>query len=141
VIETPPATPIPTLTPAATPERTASPRPTPAPVAGGDFAAEVLACRSISGSACNGQLGTLPAGASTFTALVRFTGAVAGDTISVILDGPGGSTAGSPYALGGSGDGYYYSTFSVGGMPNGQYTVSATRNGTQVATTTFRRGG
>ncbi len=140
VIETPPATPIPTLTPAATPERTATPRPTPTPVARGDFEAEVLACRSISGSACNGRLGSLPAGASSFTALVRFTGAVAGDEITVILDGPGGSVAGAPYTLRGGGDGYYYSIFTVGGMPAGEYMVTATRNGTEIATTSFQRG-
>jgi hypothetical protein len=141
VIETPPATPMPTLTPAGTPERTASPRPTPTPVTGGDFAAEVLACRSTSGSACNGRLGRLPAEASEFTALVRFSGAASGDAISVVLDGPGGSVAGAPYTLQGGGDGYYYSIFQVGGMQNGEYTVTATRNGAAVATTSFRRGG
>ena len=141
VIETPPATPMPTLTPAGTPERTATPRPTPTPEARGDFEAEVLACRSISGSSCNGRLGTLPGGASSFTALVRFTGAVSGDAINVLLDGPSGSVAGSPYTLQGGGEGYYYNVFTVSGMPNGEYTVTATRNGNEVATTSFRRGG
>jgi hypothetical protein len=141
VIETPPATPIPTLTPAATRDATPTPEPTPAPVAGGDFEAEVLACRSTSGSECNGRLGTLPADAASFTALVRFSDANAGDAISVILEGPGGSIGGSPYTLQGGGDGYYYSIFNVGGLPTGEYTITATRNGAEVATTSFRRGG
>jgi hypothetical protein len=130
-------TPVPTASPAAT----ATPEPTAQPVARDGFDAEVLACRSISGSACRGELGTLPADAGSFTALVRFTGANAGDAISVNLSGPGGEISGGPYTLQGGGDGYYYSTFTVGGLPSGDYTLTATRNGTEVAGTTFRRGG
>jgi hypothetical protein len=131
--------PVATLTPAPTPAPTN--QPTPEPVVQDGFAAEVLACRSISGSDCNGRLGTLPARDGSFTALVRFTDANAGDAISVVLDGPSGTIAGGPYTLQGGGDGYYYSVFSIGGLPRGDYTVTATRNGTQVATTSFRRGG
>jgi hypothetical protein len=72
---------------------------------------------------------------------VRFTDANAGDAISVNLSGPGGEIAGGPYTLEGGGDGYYYSTFTVGGLPSGDYTLTAMRNGTEVAGTTFRRGG
>jgi hypothetical protein len=136
VTETPPASPIATVTPAAT----ATPAPTPTAVAAGDFEAEVLACRSVNGASCDGELGILPARAATFTALVRFSDAVAGDAINVILSGPAGPIAGGPYTLQGGGDGYYYSTFSVGGMPNGEYTLTATRNGTEVAETSFQRG-
>jgi hypothetical protein len=132
-------TPIATLTPLPTPEPTA--RPTPRPEVQDGFAAEVLACRSISGSDCRGRLGTLPANAGSFTALVLFTDANAGDAISVSLDGPSGTIAGGPYTLQGGGDGYYYSIFTIGGLPGGDYTVTATRNGTEVATTSFRRGG
>jgi hypothetical protein len=135
----PVATPTPIPTPTATPQ--ATPPPTPQPAGPDGFTAEVLACTSISGSECNGQLGTLPGDASSFTALVRFTDANAGDAISVILDGPSGTIAGGPYTLQGGGDGYYYSIFSIGGLPNGEYTLTATRNGTEVATTSFRRGG
>ncbi len=103
------------------------------------FEAEVLACRSISGSSCNGELGTLPSGAGTFTALVRFSDANAGDAIAVTMSGPGGTIAGGPYTLPGGGDGYYYSTFSTGGLPTGEYTLIATRNGSEVAETSFRR--
>lgn len=126
-----------------TPVATASPAPapTPEPVAQDGFEAEVLACRSISGSRCRGELGTLPADAGSFTALVRFTDANAGDAISVNLSGPGGEIAGGPYTLQGGGDGYYYSVFTVGGLPGGDYTLTATRNGTEVGGTTFRRGG
>ena len=140
----PEATPIPTLTPVPTPEPRPEPTPeataTPVPQADG-FTAEVLACSSISGSTCNGQLGTLPAGAGSFTALVRFTDANAGDEMNAILDGPSGTIGGFPYNLQGSGDGHYYSQFQAGGLPAGQYTVTATRNGQPVAVTTFTKGG
>jgi hypothetical protein len=135
------ATPIPTITPSRTPRPTATTEPTAEDTADDGFAAEILACRSISGSSCVGELGTLPGGAATVTALVRFTDASAGDVISVTLSGAGGTIAGGPYTLGGSGTGYYYSTFNVGGLPGGDYSLIATRNGTEVATTEFRRGG
>jgi hypothetical protein len=143
-----PATPIPTVSPVptadATPEPTEEPTDeptaTPAPQADG-FTAEVFACRSISGSNCNDQLGTLPAGAATFTALVRFTDANAGDEMNAILDGPSGTLPGFPYNLQGGGDGYYYSQFQAGGLPAGDYTLTATRNGQPVAVTAFTKAG
>lgn len=130
---TPTATAAPTPTPAATP--------TPATADQPGFSAEILACQSISGDACNGQLGTLPAGAGSFTALVRFTDASAGDTFNAVLNGPPGTIPGGPYTLQGGGDGYYYSTFTAGNLPPGDYTLTAVRNGQDVATTTFTRGG
>ena len=141
--DTPAATPSPTAEPTDTPEPTpeATREPTQPPAQGDGFTAEVLACRSISGSSCNGQLGTLPAGASSFTALVRFTDARAGDTMNAVLDGPSGRIGGFPYTLQGSGDGYYYSQFQAGGLPAGSYTLTALRNGEPVATTTFRKAG
>ena len=134
------STPIPTLTPNATPttEPTAEPTATPAPVTA-DF--EVLACRSISGSSCNGQLGNLPSGASSFTALVRFTDSNDGDQIGTTLDGPSGRIDGFPATLRGGGAGYYYSEFQAGGLPAGEYTLTATRNGEVVAETSFRKTG
>lgn len=142
-------TPVPTAESTATPEQTPEPTseptpeptPEPPPPPQDGFAAEVLACRSISGSTCNGQLGTLPASASTFTALVRFESATAGDTMNVILDGPSGRIDGFPYTLQGGGDGYYYSQFQAGGLPGGTYTLTALRNGDPIATTQFRRAG
>lgn len=136
----PEATPIPTLGPAATTEPTREASPTPVPQADG-FTAAVLACRSISGSDCTGQLGTLPADAGTFTALVRFTDANAGDQMNAVLDGPSGTVAGFPYGLQGGGDGYYYSQFQAAGLPAGAYTLTATRNGEPVAVTTFTKAG
>lgn len=136
----PEATPIPTLSPAATPQPTPEPTATPVPQEDG-FTAEVLACRSISGSECNGQLGTLPADAGAFTALVRFTDANAGDRMNAILDGPSGTIDGFPYSLQGGGDGYYYTQFQAGGLPAGDYTLTATRNGEPVAVTTFTKAG
>ena len=131
-------TPIPTVSPNATP----TPQPTATPGAADDgFAAEVLACRSISGDRCNEQLGTLRPNAGSFTALVRFTEANAGDVINALLDGPSGRIDGFAYALQGGGDGYYYSEFQAGGLPAGDYTLTATRNGEVVATTSFRKVG
>jgi hypothetical protein len=142
VIATPTAepsrTPIPTVAAVATP--TPTPRPTPGPNAD-DFGAEVLACRAISGSRCSGQLGTLPPSAGSFTALVRFTAGRGGDTLNAILDGPSGRIEGFPYTLEGGGAGYYYTTFTVGGLPSGDYTLTATRNGNEVAVTSFRMVG
>jgi len=135
----PAATPVPTLAPVATSTPTTAP--TPDSVARNGFGAEVLACQSVSGSSCNGQLGTLPPNAGSFTALVLFTDANAGDSINAVLSGPSGTIAGGAYTLQGGGDGYYYSTFSVGGLPSGDYTVTATVNGSEVASTEFTRGG
>ena len=135
----PAATPIPTVSPAATSEPTADDSATPTQEDG--FTAEVLACRSVSGSECNDQLGTLAADAGAFTALVRFTDANAGDQMNAVLDGPAGTVAGFPYSLQGGGDGYYYSQFQAGGLPAGEYTLTATRNGEPVAVTTFTKAG
>lgn len=138
-----PPTPMPTTTPeptpSATPEPTAEP-PAP-PVAADGFTAEVLACRSISGATCNNQLGTLPPNAASFVALVRFTDANVGDTMNAVLNGPSGTIPGGAYSLQGSGDGYYYTTFPAGGLPAGNYTLTATRNGNPVAVTSFTRAG
>jgi hypothetical protein len=131
-------TPIPTIAP---PDPTPTPAPTPRPQTANGFGAQVFACQSVSGSSCNGQLGTLPPGAGSFTALVTFTDANAGDTINAVLDGPAGTIPGGAYTLQGGGDGYYYSTFSAGGLPAGDYTLVATRNGDQIANTAFTRGG
>ena len=139
------ATPVPeaTVTPIPTiaPESTVTPAPTPQPQTASDFGAQVFACESISGSSCNGQLGTLSPGAGSFTALVTFSDANAGDTINAVLNGPAGTIPGGAYTLQGGGDGYYYSTFSAGGLPAGNYTLVATRNGDQIANTAFTRGG
>ncbi|MGH2445224.1 MAG: hypothetical protein ACRDGD_04215, partial [Candidatus Limnocylindria bacterium] len=133
-----PVTPIPTVAALASPTQSA----TPMPVTAADgFTARVLACRSISGSSCNGELGNLPPSAGSFTALVLFTDAVAGDTMNAILSGPSGTIPGAAYSLRGGGDGYYYSTFTAGGLPAGDYTITATRNGDEVAVTTFRKVG
>jgi hypothetical protein len=146
VVVTPGPTPSPTVAPSVAPvasvalEPTPTVAPTPAGVTDG-FSAEVLACRSISGSNCNDQLGTLPASAGAFTALVRFTAANAGDTLNATLSGPSGPIAGFPYTLQGNGDGYYYTQFQVGSLPGGEYALTATRNGAEVASTSFRIAG
>ena len=130
----------PTPEPTAEPTPVPTPVPTPPPAQADGFTAVVRACESISASTCNGEYGTMPAGRATFTALVTFTDANQGDRISVTLVGPGGTIAGAPYTLQGSGDGYYYSTFQAGNLPAGTYTLSASRNGAEVAVTTFQIG-
>ena len=136
-----PPTPIPTATAAATPEPTAPPTAEPPPAAQDGFSADVLACRSVNGSECNDRLGTLPSDAASFTALFLFSDARAGDQLNAVLDGPSGTIAGSPYALPGGGDGYFWAEFQVGGLPSGEYVVTALRNGEEVATTGFLKDG
>ena len=138
---TPDPTPAPTATAEPTPDPTPDPTPAPTPRPVADGGAEVLACRSISGDTCNGELGNLPPSAGTFTALIRFTDASAGDSYNAILDGPSGTIPGGAVTLQGGGDGYYYTTFQAGGLPAGEYTLTATRNGDAVAVTTFRKVG
>lgn len=129
---TPSAPPLPTLTPSPTP-----PPPPPAP-----FEAEVFACRSISGPSCEGQVDVLRRNTPTVVALVLFSGALDGDLIEAVLSGPAGTIPGGAYALQGNGEGYYYTTFAVGDLPGGEYTITATRNGEPVASTSFvKRGG
>jgi hypothetical protein len=135
---TPAPSPIPTATAPATPTPTVAPPPPP-PVE--TFTAEILACRSISGASCNGQIERLPPGTGSFTALVRFTDAIAGDAMNAILSGPGGTLAGTPYPLRGSGDGYFWAEFVVGSLPAGDYVLTATRNGVEVAATGLQLGG
>lgn len=130
-------TPAPTNSPTPAP----TPAPTQPPAQADGFTAVVRACASISGSSCNGEYGTMPAGTGTFTALVTFTDANGGDQISVTLIGPNGTIPGAPYTLRGGGDGYYYSVFQASALPAGTYTLVASRNGEEVATTQFTIGG
>jgi hypothetical protein len=130
------STPAPTVAPTPAP----TPPPTPAPQQDG-FTAVVRACDSIAGDRCRNEYGTMPAGVSGFTALVTFTDANAGDTINVVLSGPAGTFPGGAYTLQGGGDGYYYSNFTVPNLSAGTYTLTASRNGSDVATTTFTKAG
>lgn len=135
---TPAPSPIPTVTSPATPAPTVAP---PPPPPADSFTAEILACRSISGPSCNGQIERLPGDSGSFTALVRFTDAIAGDAMNAILSGPGGTLAGTPYPLRGSGDGYFWAEFVVGSLPAGDYVLTATRNGVEVAATGIQKVG
>jgi hypothetical protein len=129
----------PSVTP--TPVVTASPVPTPtvAPTPVEPFVAEVMACRSISGASCIGEIERLRPDDDTFVALVLFDNAVAGDVMNVILDAASGPVEGGAYALQGSGRGFYYSTFVVSGLPEGDYTLRGIRNGETVARTQLRK--
>jgi len=126
----PPPTPSPTNAATATPDPTPQPRDT--------FSAEVLACRDVDGSRCRGDFDEFPRRGDSFTALVRFEDARAGDTISVILTGPGMQIDGGPFTLQGGGDGYYYSEIRYGDLDDGEYVLAALRNGDEVARITLR---
>lgn len=133
-VPSPVATPLPTLSSAAGATPPASSQPSP----NEDFRAQVQVCRSVSNFRCNDEFENLPRNASTFVALVEFVAARPGDVLVVSVTGPAGTVASDPYTLEGGGEGAYYSTFSTSGMPAGSYTVSATNNGAEVATTSFR---
>lgn len=127
----------PSVAPAPTTTATAAPTPTPTPAVASD-GWEILACSSISGDTCNGELGSLD-GVQRFVALVRFDSASAGDAIEAVLDGPSGPISSGAYTLQGSGRGYYYAEFSAS-LPPGEYTLTALRNGTPVAERTLSNG-
>jgi hypothetical protein len=127
----------PGTSPAVSPSPATSP--TATPTAASDFRAQVRVCRSISNFRCNDEFDRLPRNATTFVALVEFVDARPGDVLVVAVTGPGGTTASDPYTLQGGGEGAYYSTFSASGLPAGSYTVAASHNGAEVATTAFEK--
>jgi hypothetical protein len=135
VVATP--TPVPaTPSPSAAPTSSATPVPTPEPP--DTFSAEVFACRDLNGSRCRGEFEKFPRRGDRFTALVRFEDARAGDTISVTLTGPGVEINGGPFTLEGGGDGYYYSEITYGDLDDGEYVLTALRNGAEVASISLR---
>jgi len=147
-VVTPPPTPTPTpspspvavasLAPTATPAVTPSPTPIPPEE---EFTAQVRACERISGAECIDEIRRLRDRDETFVALVVFDNARSGDVMNAILDGPTGPIEGGEYALPGGGRGYYYSTIPVSGIPDGQYTLTAIRNGEPVARIELRKEG
>ena len=142
-VVTPAPTPTPSPSPVSAPATptampTASPVPTPIPPEE-EFVARVMACERISGDECNDEIRRLRDRDDTFVALVLFDNARKGDVMNVILDGPSGPIEGGAYALTGSGRGYYYSTIPVSGIPDGQYTLTATRNDEPVARIELRK--
>lgn len=134
-----PATPSPavSVTPAATPRATPEPEPEPAVAADG-FSAQLLACASLSGSTCNGQLSAIPAQGS-FVALVLLQGTQPGDVIEVVMSGPGGVFPGGPATVAG-GDGYYYAQYGLSGLAPGTYEITALRNGQPAVTIVLPKG-
>ncbi len=126
----PPATPSPTAV--------ATPTPDPTPEPPDTFSAEVFACRDLNGSRCRGEFEKFPRRGDSFTALVRFEDARAGDTINVTLTGPGVEIIGGPFTLEGGGDGHYYSEIRYGDLDDGEYVLAALRNGEEVARITLR---
>lgn len=134
VVDVPSPTPV--VTSAPTPTVTAVPTATPRPATAAG--AELLACRRISGARCERELRDLERN-DGFTALVRFDDARAGDTVEVVLRGASGSVTGGPYTFEGGGEGYYYASFTAGGLPEGEYTLLALWNGVEVDALTLER--
>lgn len=132
ILATPTPSPSPTSTPSPSPTPTATPVPLP-----DTFSAEVLACRDVDGDRCRGEFHEFPRRRNSFTALVRFEDARAGDTISVTLSGAV-TINGGPFTLQGGGDGYYYARITYGDLPDGDYALIALRNGAEVARITLR---
>jgi hypothetical protein len=141
VTPSPSPTMAPSPSPSVEPTVTPSASPTPAPTPEEPFVAEVMACRSISGAECNEEISRLRDRDETFVALVLFDNSRSGDVMNAILDGPSGPIEGGAYALPGSGRGFYYSTFAIGSLPDGQYTLTALRNGEPVARIELRKDG
>ena len=132
----------------ATPAESSTPSPPAEPVASQTAAptsaattvgAEILACASISGPACEGQLTRLD-GVDRFVALVRFEAARAGDTVEAVLEGPSGSVRSGAYTLEGGGRGYYYAELTLPELSSGSYTLTALWNGAPAAETTLTKG-
>lgn len=131
------AGPVPSSAPALTPPPTPTIAPTPSPtpeatpeVAADGFGAQVMACRSIAGASCQGELASTE-GLASFVALVLLENTTRGDVIEAVLIGEAQTFSGGGYTVGG-GDGWYYSTFAIGGMPAGTYALVVTRNGAEV---------
>jgi hypothetical protein len=130
--------------PSASPSATATARPTstaddlqPPPAADG-FTAQLLACSSISGSTCNGEIGAIPPSGS-FVALVLLTATQPGDVVEVVMTGPSGTFPGGPATVAG-GNGYYYVQYGVTGLAPGTYEITVLRNGQPAATLALSKG-
>ncbi len=131
--QVPSPTASPTPSPSPSPSPTATPQPQPAAASG--FRAAIAACRSLSGSRCNGRLESVRRGGS-FWILVTFAGSRRGDTISARLIGPAERTLASFTVKGG--DGYGWAQVSASGLPAGRYALVAYRDGQRAASTELR---
>ncbi len=125
-------------TPDPTPEPTAQPTPVP-PVFADGFSAQILACRSISGPRCQGQLDVVEGG--QFVVLVQLEATKAGDVMTSHLVGPSGSTELQRFVVQRGGGGYMYTTQSAASFAAGEYRLVAQRNGTTVSERPLRIGG
>lgn len=137
-IETPAQshTPLPSPSPTDEPIDEPTPAPTSAQAATGGFAVDVVVCRSVNGSRCNGTFETLPNGARSFWLLVHFENSRRGDVIGTRLTGPGGTIDTPDFTVGG-GEGYAWAQVAAGNLKSGEYTLIAERNGERAAKTIF----
>jgi hypothetical protein len=118
-----------TSTPPPTP--TPTPAPTKPPKADDGFTAEVMICKSVRGSHCQGATDTIDGDVGTIWIMVAFENSKGGDRIGMELSGPGGTRDGGAYRVNG-GDGRAWSRVA-GKLEPGDYTLVATRNGEVVA--------
>lgn len=125
----PTETPTPSATPSPTEEPTSEP--TKQPKHDDGFAADVMICKAVRGSHCQGRTDTIDGDVGTIWIMVAFEDSRRGDRIGMSLSGPGGTRDGGSYRVNG-GDGRAWSRVA-GNLKPGDYTLVATRNGEVVA--------
>jgi hypothetical protein len=129
VLTAPSATATPSMAASASPTPTAEPTKQPKHEDG--FSADVMICKSVRGSHCQGSTDTIDGHVGTIWIMVAFENSKGGDRIGMELSGPGGTRDGGAYRVNG-GDGRAWSRVA-GKLEPGDYTLVATRNGEVVA--------
>jgi hypothetical protein len=130
----------PAPTASATPEGTPIPPrspPTPAPEA---FLASVHVCSSVDDDGCVDEMRRVRREEVVVLVIVVENAAI-GDTVGFEVSGPAGTTNAGSVTFGFAGDGFAYVEYAIGDLANGQYIVTATRNGAPVASTDFVKRG
>lgn len=120
-----------TATPSTAPTPTPTPEPTKKPKHADGFSAEVMICKAVRGSHCQGATDSIDGDVGTIWIMVVFENSKRGDRIGMSLSGPGGTRDGGSYRVNG-GDGRAWSRVA-GNLKPGDYTLVATRNGEVVA--------
>ncbi|MFN2484405.1 MAG: hypothetical protein ABR509_05640 [Candidatus Limnocylindria bacterium] len=134
----PTGTAAPTATARVTPIQRPSP-PTPPPEA---FLASVHVCGSVDGDGCVDELRRVGRHDDVVVLVVVVENAGVADTVGFQVSGPGGTADAGSVTLGFAGGGFAFVEYPTRDLHNGQYIVTATRNGAPVATADFvKRGG
>ena len=133
--------PTPTTAPTATPRVTPIPPPSAPPAPSGAFLASAHVCRSVDADGCVDELRRLDRDDGAVVLVIVVHNAAAGDTVGFQVSGPAGTADAGSVSFGSAGDGFAYVEYGTRDLPEGQYIVTATRNGSPVATTDFVKGG